>query len=525
MRRRLVGLAVAILVGNGTVAFAAWEHETHKQADLKTCLLRPASQAFAVELTDLGEGQRQTRIYLPRPRGLPGGSRHFVGTDTGPTAVTTTGIVDGDAAAKVVVGMLTARAVTLGYSQGNRPPEARTRISLEGFAPHFRECLQDLSWSTPASEQTPDSPVDGATGSRPVATSVSEPILRSDGTPASFVGLPDELRGAIHSYEAAPGPKALFVAVGTSGGYSYGYSAQESSVEEAVRVAAMSCEEGRRKWQVDGACTVYLVGSIQVTDLPAPTSTPPASDRSASTLGSASRPESETQSDGLHDTPPRYENQWVEGREYIVATAGDLQVWVAFGLDRGPHAFVYVVNGSDVRHTFEPHRIQALAVRRTRNGEKSIAMTTFRAEEYEKKVKDRQALSAVLFGLSAAMANQPQPRTYTYQGTSQSNVTAYGSAGWATGYGTTHYYGTITEWPSGADYANANARTAAQVGAMAGQLRASFDAMASTLARIHTLPPHSFYGGVVRFHKQRGDRYRLLIPFGGQSFSVEFYVR
>jgi hypothetical protein len=46
--------------------------------------------------------------------------------------------------------------------------------------------------------------------------------------------------------------------------------------------------------------------------------------------------------------------------------------------------------------------------------------------------------------------------------------------------------------------------------------------MAASLARTHTLPPKSFYGGVVYFEKRRADQYTLTVPFDGEEFVFTF---
>jgi hypothetical protein len=60
---------------------------------------------------------------------------------------------------------------------------------------------------------------------------------------------------------------------------------------------------------------------------------------------------------------------------------------------------------------------------------------------------------------------------------------------------------------------------------MNAQLQSSFDAMAQTLARRHTLPPGSYYGGIVRFRKKRAVQYQVSVPFGERVFVATFNVQ
>jgi hypothetical protein len=175
---------------------------------------------------------------------------------------------------------------------------------------------------------------------------------------------------------------------------------------------------------------------------------------------------------------------------------------------------IYLVNASDSTIAFHPKSVNLTAERSGRSNHSVFRLATFGGEEYEKKVRNRQAWAAALYGFSAAMSNHPQPATGTYSG----SFNAYGTGGNAWG----SYNGTITTWPTAADYAAAQARTQAQIGAMAGQLKASFQAMSSELLRSHSMPPHSYHGGVVHFDKKKADQYSVVIPFGGADFVFSF---
>jgi hypothetical protein len=212
-----------------------------------------------------------------------------------------------------------------------------------------------------------------------------------------------------------------------------------------------------------------------------------------------------------------YEVRWANGTAFVIGSTEDLQVWVAFAAGRDPQALVYIVNASDRRITFAPESIQATAVRSTNAGLSRLPVSTFSAADYERKVRNKQAWQAFLYGAAAGMANQPQPQQESVSGgyssyrQLQPGSQLHGS-----------FYGQITRWPTAADYTAARDRTAAQVNAMGEQLHASFDAMAATLMRTHTLEPNSYYGGIVHFERFRGERVILTIPLGGSVFVTEF---
>jgi tetratricopeptide (TPR) repeat protein len=211
-------------------------------------------------------------------------------------------------------------------------------------------------------------------------------------------------------------------------------------------------------------------------------------------------------------TAPKYETRYVNGTMFQVATHGDLQVWMACWKGSEIQSMLYVVNGSDHPITFFPEQAQLEAVRK--DGQRS-QLKTFSADQYERKVSNANAWKAFAIALGQSGQNQPQPQTTTVSGRYNTNV--YGSG--YTEYGS--YYGTITRWPTQADYAEAEARNRARTEAMLSQLSSSFRAMSSTLMRTHTLDPHSYYGGTV-YMNQSGKNYVMTVPFGGTSFQFSF---
>lgn len=213
------------------------------------------------------------------------------------------------------------------------------------------------------------------------------------------------------------------------------------------------------------------------------------------------------------DSPITYEERYLVGRQFQVATAGDLQVWASARGKGDIETLLYLANGSERAITFDPQTIQFDAVRTAQGKSYRLRLRTYSAEEYEKKIQTQQAWTAVLHGVSIGLANRPRPETSDVSGT----YIADGSIGW--------YTGRITTWPSAADYAAANARSQAQIQAMASQLGASFSAMQATLLRRHTLGPRSFVGGVIHSKNIKADRYEMIVPFGDASFRFSFPVQ
>lgn len=117
------------------------------------------------------------------------------------------------------------------------------------------------------------------------------------------------------------------------------------------------------------------------------------------------------------------------------------------------------------------------------------------------------------------MANQPQPQISTFQG-SYSSYQPFRPGSQVSG----SFSGQITTWPTAADYAASQERTAAQIQAMGSQLQASLEAMTSTLMRTNTLDPDTYYGGIVHFARFKGSKILLEIQFGGEVFNVYFTI-
>lgn len=324
---------------------------------------------------------------------------------------------------------------------------------------------------------------------------------------------------AFQTYLLQPGIKAFAVAMDSGGGWAYGYS-QGASSGDAQRAALARCRLVKVDHPVAADCQIIAVDGPSIRQRARYIVDPKMESAILSTaafdwtnpLGSALGPTG-TQ----HRQAINYELRWANGTAFVIGSTEDLQVWVAFTAGRDPQALVYVVNASDRRITFAPEAIRATAVRSTKSGVSRLAVGTFSATDYEKKVRNKQAWQAFLHGAAAGMANQPQPQRESFSG-GYSSYRPFQPGSQLHG----SFYGQITRWPTAADYAAARERTAAQVNAMGEQLRASFDAMAATLMRTHTLEPNSFYGGIVHFERFRGERVILTIPFGGSAFVTEF---
>lgn len=328
---------------------------------------------------------------------------------------------------------------------------------------------------------------------------------------------------AFRNYLSLQATKAFAVAVDRNGAWAGGWSHGHDTPEEAERAALASCRDMRPRYSVAADCQVIAVdGTVMRQRVPFRFSEPPKQESLPKPTCWPWCPEAAGAANpnlagGRFQTPVNYEVHWVNGTNFVVGSASDLQLWVAFVTGRDPQALVYLVNATERSITFAPESITAIAGQATRKGFTTTAVKVFSAPEYERRVRNKQAWQAALHGAAVAIANQPQPQSSTFSG----NYSAYrpyqprsqihGS-----------FYGQITRWPTAADYAASWERSAAQMQAMGDQLRTSFDAMAASLMRTHTLSSGTFYGGVVHLARFRAERVGLTIPFGGAVFQVEF---
>ncbi len=292
-------------------------------------------------------------------------------------------------------------------------------------------------------------------------------------------------------YTAKSDAKAFALAEDSSGTAAWGYVFEAADITQALGGAMENCKQQALRFEVQAECQIVAIGDALVG----------ASDDSESPT-----PESIAQEGVVYGT------RWIEGTEFRVGVSGETQVWLS-PQPSDHQLLVYMVNGADRSVTFAPQSIRVKAFRNMAKGVQETSLQTFSAGQWEKKVQTRQAWAAALAGAAAGMANQPQAQNSSVYG----NYSSYGSS-----YNNGSYYGTITTWPSAQDYAEANARTQAQVRAMGTQLKQSFQAMASTLMRTHTFAPDSFYGGVVVYKKQKADKFLVTIPFAGVDFEFEF---
>lgn len=284
-----------------------------------------------------------------------------------------------------------------------------------------------------------------------------------------------------------PDLKAFAVAVDETGGWAFGYGHSAPTIEKAKELALQHCAQGVARFALTSSCRIVALGDTRVAEIEWP-----------------------DPSKG-----PQYEVRWVNGTSFVIGSGASLQVWVAFTLGSDPQALLFLANGGSESLTFTPEAIRATASKTNRKGTIRSAVQVFGPAEYERKVRNKQAWRATLYGAAVAMSNQPRPQTTSLYG----NVTVQQS-GRVPVHGS--YSGVLTTWPSAADYAAANQQTAAQIEAMTGQLHASYDAMAASLLRTHTLLPGTYYGGVVHVAKFKGESITLEIPFGDTVFRATF---
>jgi len=213
-----------------------------------------------------------------------------------------------------------------------------------------------------------------------------------------------------------------------------------------------------------------------------------------------------------------YGTRYVVGVPFQTGSDGQHEIWVALRKSSEMEAFVYVINRGTTSENFFPDYCRLEAYKETKHGMESKVAKTYEPAEYQKKVQNRIAWQSALAAFGSYLANQPQPQTTNYSGTVNGSV--YGPGGYTSYSGS--YYGSITTWPSARDYADANAKAAAYARDVESQLQVSFGAMLSSLMGPHTLDPGTYYGGRVFFKKEKGKRYELIIPFGGQGFLFTF---
>ncbi len=439
---------------------------------------------------------------------MPPSSRYFLATGGRSGVWTKNGKVEGKLAADFVQKMLASKQVFSGYSYGLRPMKARYSTPLAGFAQELQDCVDRLHAANTAPPAT--APAQKLAAETDTTDQPPEPEGGNQTSSPSGVEKTTsaEFRRSLNDYYGQPDEKALALAADPSGNLVWGAATGNSTIQDAVDKAVATCEVERHGRQVSSECRVLLVNSARVGELPegltSGASVPVSVDeRQVYTSSSSPHADLGTQA------PASYETKWVNGRAFVVGTLDDSQVWASFSTDGGPHVLLYLVNetGHDIQ--FDPEQVSATAVQVSKGLSRELPMATFSAEAYEQKVRRNNALIAALYGASTAVSNQPQTRTSTVTGSTQ------GSA----------FTGVVTTWPSQQDYAQAQARTQAQIAAMTRQLESNLDSMATTLARKHTLPSGSFYGGVVHFRKQRASTYKINVPFGQLLYSARFSAK
>jgi len=214
---------------------------------------------------------------------------------------------------------------------------------------------------------------------------------------------------------------------------------------------------------------------------------------------------------------PQYDSKYVQGQYFTIGRKGDNQVWLCASKGATVDLLVYITNGSDHSVTIMPEQIRVESILGKGDKQTRQQMKTYSASQYESKLRNANAWRLALAGFASSMANQPQPKATSVSGGYYGNSS--GSYGSNTYSGS--YYGTITEYPNTKDYADARARTNAQMSHLQGQLETSFDQMTQNLMRSHTLDPQSFYGGVVHAQKWTDD-YVVTIPFDGEEYEYFF---
>jgi hypothetical protein len=502
MIRRAILILILQLIWS--TPLLSWEAREVERPDEQACVVIPEDASFAVEMAEVPNQQRRTRVFIYRAEHLAGSSRYFIAIDTGEGVETSSGMIEGRPAADLVYAMLESRGVRLGVKDGVRPPKDRHWVDLDGFREEFWTCMQLLGWDGRALRSPDQQTETGEPDKEPKAEFVT--VRAESDEPGSPT---PEISVILAEYRSLLGQKALAVSAGSDGSLISGSASAATTIEEAIAGALAACTETSTEQQGTADCSVYMVGDAIIGRLP------------TGATGAATA----TAHDEAEPATVTYDTRWVEGRQFVVGTARDAQIWTSFSTEGGPHAFVYLVNAGSSQQTFLPEEVRATAVRRSRAGDLLEPMHTFGAEEYEQKEQRQKALIGALYGVATAFANLPAPSTSTVQGWTQGRVSAFGSGGYVVGQASGSFYGTVTTWPTARDHAEARARTSAQIAAMNAQLQASFDAMAQTLARRHTLPSGTYYGGIVRFRKERGHEYRLRIPFAGHVFEATFDVR
>lgn len=167
-----------------------------------------------------------------------------------------------------------------------------------------------------------------------------------------------------------------------------------------------------------------------------------------------------------------YENRWVNGINVVIATAGDMRIVAAVWTDP-LHALILLVNGTNDPITFQPQEVVMVAIQTDAHETQRSYLSTYSAEEYEKKVRPAEGWDTALSILAA--------RDYPAVSTMIQNKTRAKSD--------------------------------------------AFQAMTATLMRTHTLDPQSYYGGMVYFENRKAKQYQLYVPFGPKSFTFTFNLK
>lgn len=204
----------------------------------------------------------------------------------------------------------------------------------------------------------------------------------------------------------------------------------------------------------------------------------------------------------------KYEQQLVNGDLFLVGTEGNKQVFVRLQRSGGLQAIIIYTNLTASSIEIQPNDVQVIATVQPIKQENpgKIPLWVYSTEEYEKKLRAKQTLGAMLFGFASGVSN-------TIATTTTSRTYGYTSSGQT-------FYGSTTTANPGL----ATALSQMQISSFTNQQATDYASLTSNLLRPHLLPAHTSHGGVVHIKHKRAISYKVIVPFGAQDFTFSFQL-
>jgi len=210
------------------------------------------------------------------------------------------------------------------------------------------------------------------------------------------------------------------------------------------------------------------------------------------------------------------EKLFFEGNEVAWVKSKDRDIMI-YGIKTGGNIVLHVLfnNRSDKNINVIPESISVVGINEY---DEKVSLKVYSAEEYLKKMRNTQMLALVLQATGNAMSSMNSGRSTT---TTNTNTYVSGNVGGNSFYGTGNSTSTSTTYdPS--KQAEINRRNQEQLERNAKQYRKQYAATKQGLLKKTTLFPNYYIEGNVMVKYERAMKYIVKIPFGNETFTLEF---